>query len=160
MNVGFNKSSTLTEAKGENAAEGIIYFPTDSTSIVLNKKEYGVGSASGSANIPDATTSNAGLMTTAHVYSLNACITNLTSSADANTVSVSAIAVDGDNGESFDIEAATDTKAGVMSAEDKQKLDALTDATTLLMKKVTQAEYDALVEAGTTSTSILYVIVG
>lgn len=54
-------------------------------------------------------------------------------------------------------EEATTTTSGLMSAEDKTKLDNLTNANTSI---VTQAEYDALVAANATSEDTIYYIRG
>lgn len=54
-------------------------------------------------------------------------------------------------------ENATQETAGLMSAEDKTKLDTFTG---LGVVKLTNEEYQALVAAGTASSDIIYVIVG
>ena len=54
--VKFNNSSTLAQAT-RSGVSGTLYFPTDSTSIVLNHKEYGVcncGSTYETLNSSDA----------------------------------------------------------------------------------------------------------
>ena len=56
-----------------------------------------------------------------------------------------------------DISIATTTTPGLMSAEDKAKLDQVTAANTSI---VTQAEYDALVSAGAATSGTVYYIRG
>ena len=55
------------------------------------------------------------------------------------------------------IDLATTTTSGLMSAEDKTKLDQITSSNTSI---VTQAEYDALVAAGATTSGSIYYIRG
>lgn len=62
-----------------------------------------------------------------------------------------------DNGEYKTIDLATSTTSGLMSAEDKTKLDQITSSNTSI---VTQAEYDALVAAGATTSGSIYYIRG
>ncbi len=56
-----------------------------------------------------------------------------------------------------DLSIATTTTPGLMSAEDKAKLDQVTAANTSI---VTQAEYDALVSAGAATSGTVYYIRG
>lgn len=62
-----------------------------------------------------------------------------------------------DDGEYKTIDLATTTTSGLMSAEDKTKLDQITSSNTSI---VTQAEYDALVAAGATTSGSIYYIRG
>lgn len=89
------------------------------------------------------------------IYDLNFNSTNTTASE---------VALDWKRGsgtsEFLHIPAATTTKAGAMTAADRSLLNAFSESSALLMKKVTQTEYNNMKEAGSTNNSVLYVIVG